>query len=199
MDTSYSFRFMDDDLNRRLLSLLKSAHVEHRVGPDGVIYYSRDDEETVGNRLLYEVRSKVFPEWQLLSCPRDWTERYKRYMVHHGIPFRQELFNDELGFFLPRNHRPHSWNLERTWTAHPIRARAKLGVVKKLCEILIENRRAKMLAEEILRDLGTGAISDRTYKRLGRWCNPARPEPNVQPIAVKISTELFGHVINRTN
>ena len=199
MDPTYSFKFMDDNLNQRLLSLLKKAKIKHDVDHKGVIHYSRADEETVGNELLYSIRTKVFPGWQLLSCPPAWTERYKRYMIQHGVSFREELFNDQLGFLLPRKHRPHSWHLEEAGSTHPIRARCDVVLVKRLCHMLIENRRGKTLADEILRDLDMGAISDSTYRRLSRWCHPARPEPNAQPVAERISQELFGHVISRTN
>ena len=114
MDETYTFKFMDDGLNRQLLTLLKKAKIRHNIDPDSMIHYSRGDEEKVGNELLYSIRSKVFPMWQLLSCPPNWTERYKRYMVRHGVPFREELFNNQLGFLLPRKHRPHSWQLEKT-------------------------------------------------------------------------------------
>jgi len=199
MDHSYSFKFMDDNLNQRVLSLFKKAKVKHVVDHDGVIHYSPADEETVGNELLCAIRKKVFPVWQLLSCPTDWTERYKRYMIQHGVPFREELFNDQLGFLLPRKHRPHSWDLEEAGTAHPIGTKCDPALVRRLCHILIENRRGKTLADEILRDLDTGSISDSTYRRLSRWCHPARAEPNAQPIAEKLSQELFGHVINRVH
>jgi hypothetical protein len=199
MDTkkTYSFKFIDDDLNRRFLALLKEAKVKHVVDRDGTVHYSSADEETVGNELLYSIRSKVFPDWQLLSCPRDWSDRYKRYMIHQGVPFREEVFNDQLGFLLPRKHRPHAWDLDEYGKTHPIRPRCDVALVRRLCGILIENRRGKTLADEILRDLDTGVISDGTYRRLSRWCNPARAEPDAQPIAKKISQELFGHVISR--
>jgi len=199
MDQTYSFKFIDDNLNQRLLSLLKKAKIKYDVDHDGMIHYSRADEETVGNKLLYSIRTKVFPAWQLLSCPPDWTERYKRYMIQHGIPFREELFNDQLDFLLPREYRPHSWNLEEAEKTHPIRAKCDIALVRRLCHILIEYRRGKTLADEILHDLDTGAISDSTYRRLSRWCNPARHEPDAQPVAEKISQELFGHVITRTD
>jgi hypothetical protein len=197
MNQTYSFKFIDSDLTQRLLALLKKAKIKHVVDQDGVIHYSRADEETVGNELLYSIRTKVFPDWQLLSCPAEWTERYKRYMIQHGVPFREELFNDQMCFVLPRKYRPHSWDLEEAENAHPIRTRCDLALVRRLCQILIENRRGKTLADEILRDLNTGSLSESTYRRLSRWCNPARAEPDAQPIAERISRELFGHVLNR--
>ena len=199
MDQTYSFKFMDDNLNRRLLSLLKKAAIEYIVDRDRAIHYARADEETVGNDLLCSIRTKVFPDWQLLSCPSNWTERYKRYMVQHGVLFREELFNDRLCFLLPRKHRPHLWKLEETGITHRIRAKCDVAFVRRLCQILIENRRGKILAQDILCDLDVGSISDKTYRRLSRWCNPARSEPDAQPVAAKVSQELFGRVISRTN
>ncbi len=196
-DQTYSFKFMDDDLNQRLIALLKKAKIKHAVDDDGVIHYSTADEETVGNELLCSIRTGVFPAWQLLSCPADWTQRYKRYMIQHVVPFREERFNNELCFLLPRKYRPHSWELEELESAHPIGARCDVALVRRLCEVLIKNRRGKTLADEILRDLDTGSISDIAYRRLSRWCNPARPEPKMQPVAEKLSQALFGHVMSR--
>ncbi len=196
-DQTCSFRFMDDELHRRMLALLKKHMIKHVVNSDGVIHYSVKDEEIVGNELIATVRASVFPSWQLLSCPADWTERYKRHMNQHGVPFREERFNNELCFLLPRKYRPHSWELEERANTHPIRKRCDVALVRRLCDVLVKNRRAKTLADEILRDLATGSISDSACRRLSRWCNPARSEPVMQPLAAKLSVELFGHVMER--
>jgi hypothetical protein len=82
--------------------------------------------------------------------------------------------------------------------AHPIRRKCDLAVVRRLCNILIENGRGKTLAVHLLAELSTGYISEDTYRQLSRWCNPARAEPAAQPIAQAMSKELFGSVISRT-
>ena len=117
MEKRSFFRFLDDDLNQRLLALLRKAKIKHGVGKDGVVHYSRDDEEVVENDFVCTIRDTVFPSWQILTCPRDWTVRYKKYMNDHGIPFHEELSNGELWFLLPRKYRPHRWKLDA-----PIRA-----------------------------------------------------------------------------
>lgn len=112
MERSESFKFLDRDLNQRLLSLLKKAKIKHDVGTDGIVHYCPDDEEVVENDLICSIRNKVFSSWQVLTCPRAWTVRYKKYMFDHGIPFHEELSNGELWFLIPRNYRPHRWKLD---------------------------------------------------------------------------------------
>jgi uncharacterized protein len=124
VEQTFSFKFMDNNLNKRLLSLLKGAKVHHIVDKDGVVRYSPQDEEVVGNELIGSLRNKVFPAWQLLSCPPDWIERYRCYMARHGIEFKEELINRQLCFLLPRKHRPHSWKLDRPAEAAIFRPRS---------------------------------------------------------------------------
>jgi hypothetical protein len=112
VDKSHSFQFLDGDLNRELVGLLTKAGIKHTIDHDGVVYYSPDDEEVVENDLIGSVRDKVFPSWQILTCPEDWAARYKEYMSRHGIPFREERSDGELWFLIPRNHRPHAWKLD---------------------------------------------------------------------------------------
>lgn len=107
-----SFKFLDKDLNRRLLALFRKGKIGHELCKDGTIHYRRDDEEVVENELIGSLRDKVFPSWQILTCPRDWIARYKQYMTQHRIPFREELSNGELWFLLPRSFRPHRWKLD---------------------------------------------------------------------------------------
>jgi hypothetical protein len=102
---------LDDNLNRQLIDLLKRKRIQHSVGKDGVIRYSPDDEELVENELIRSIRDSVFKPWQIISCPKDWAERYKSYMSRHEIPFVEELIDRQLCFLIPRKYRPHSWRL----------------------------------------------------------------------------------------
>jgi hypothetical protein len=111
MNQMYSFKFMDPSLNRKLLALLKKAQVKHTIGADGVVRYSPCDEELVGNELIPSIRRQVFRSWQILSCPKVWAARYKRYMRDHDVPYTEELIDNQLCFLLPRRYRPHSWTL----------------------------------------------------------------------------------------
>jgi hypothetical protein len=112
MNRTFSFKFLNDKLNLRLIGLLKKANIDYTVDRDGVILYSSSDENLVGNELIRTIRNEVFPDWQLLSCPKDWIERYKRYMTYKHVEFREELINNQLCFLLPRKYRPHSWKLD---------------------------------------------------------------------------------------
>jgi hypothetical protein len=103
---------MNDKLNLRLVGLLKKANIDYALGRDGVIHYSSRDEAVVGNELIRTIRKEVFPDWQLLSCPKDWVERYKRYMTDKHVEFSEELINNQQCFLLPRKYRPHSWKVD---------------------------------------------------------------------------------------
>jgi hypothetical protein len=116
MGRRLSFRFLDKDLNRDLVGLLKKAKIDHTIDKDGVVHYSADDDEVVENDLICSIRDKSLPSWQVLTCPSDWTARYRDYMNRHGIPFREELSNGELWFLIPRRCRPHAWRLDRLTT-----------------------------------------------------------------------------------
>lgn len=111
MGHSYSFRFAEGKYNAALLALLKKHRVNHAVEKDGTIRYSQADEELVENELLRQVRDRIFSHWQVITCPADWTNRYKNYMVKHDVPFVEELIDNELCFLIPRKFRPHLWSL----------------------------------------------------------------------------------------
>jgi hypothetical protein len=90
----------------------KKAEIDHFIDKDGIVSYSADEEEIVENDLIGSIRNRIFPSWQVLTCPSDWTGSYKDYMNRHGIPFREELSNGELWFLIPRQYRPHAWKLD---------------------------------------------------------------------------------------
>jgi hypothetical protein len=117
---SNSFKFLDDHLNHLLLALLRKCKIKHRVDRNGVIHFSSEDEEVVENELICSVRDKAFPTWQLLTRPPEWTERYKKYMSNHGIPFCEEQSNGESWFLIPRKYRPHRWKLDGSLKAEVV-------------------------------------------------------------------------------
>ena len=57
---NYSFRFIDDKLNKELMTRLAKEGVKHRIDREGVIYYSSDDEDLVGNEILPSMRDRLF-------------------------------------------------------------------------------------------------------------------------------------------
>jgi hypothetical protein len=80
------------------------------------------DTELVENELIASVRDVVFFPWQIISCPKDWTQRYKNYMRKHGIPYVEELIDNQLCFLIPRAFRPHSWKLGKEPSRKRIRS-----------------------------------------------------------------------------
>jgi hypothetical protein len=106
-----SFLFLDDHLQKRLVSRVRAQGVQHRIGKNGALYYARALEDAVGNNVICSIRSQVFESWQILSCPKDWIARYKHYMEAHAVPFKEEMSNGEHWFLLPRRYRPHQWKL----------------------------------------------------------------------------------------
>jgi hypothetical protein len=111
MGRNNSFKFLEEKLNRQLIALLRKAKIKHEIGKDGMVHYSPEDEETVENDLIGSIRDGLFRSWQVLTCPPDWSLRYKNYMKQRGIPFHEELSNGETWFLLPRKFRPHQWKL----------------------------------------------------------------------------------------
>ena len=110
---SLSFKFADDELNQKLIALVKGVRWEQVViDDDGVVHYSAVDEELMENDLIRSIRDQVFPSWQIISCPKNWTELYKQYMVQHGVPFAEEWIDNQLCFLIPRRYRPHSWKID---------------------------------------------------------------------------------------
>jgi hypothetical protein len=112
MPRRHSFKFLDNSLNRELARLLKKARIDHSIDENGVASYSADNQEFVENDLIGSIRDKVFPSWQILTCPTDWTASYKSYMSRHEIPFQEELSDGESWFLIPRKYRPHLWKLD---------------------------------------------------------------------------------------
>ena len=116
-----SFRFVDDELNNRLLRLVEKADVVHRVDRNGVIHYRAQDAEVMENDLICAVREQACRSWQVLSCPSEWTARYKLYMSVHGISYHEELIDDQISFLLPRKYRPNTWKLDERKTRQKAR------------------------------------------------------------------------------
>ncbi len=126
MGQSCSFQFLDGPLHEELIGLLKKAEIGYSIAKDGAALYSQNDEEFVENELICSIRDKVFPSWQVLTCPKDWIARYKHYMSRHGVPFREERSNGETWFLIPGGRRPHLWKLlgvTKTGRLEPQRSR----------------------------------------------------------------------------
>ena len=107
-----SFKFVDDELNRKLIRLLTKARAKFRLDRDGVVHYSPNDEDLIGNGVICAVRDQFFRTWQIVTCPPEWIGSYKDYMEEHDVPFTEELSDGERWFLVPGNYRPHSWKLK---------------------------------------------------------------------------------------
>lgn len=112
MAQTNSFRFVDPELNRDLIALLKKSGIRHLVDQRGVIRYSPQDEERVENDLISTIRGRKFPAWQIATCPSNWTEVYRSYMQERSIPFVEEIMDGDVWFLIPRRYRPHAWKLK---------------------------------------------------------------------------------------
>lgn len=109
MDRLRTFRFGDEESNRKLIAALRSAKINHAVSKDGTVRYSKADEESIESELISPIRDELFASWQIATCPEDWIERYRDYMNRNEIPFVEEVINGEVWFLLPRKFRPHLW------------------------------------------------------------------------------------------
>ena len=108
----HSFKFGDKKLTRRLIDALRSIGIAHCVSDDGFVQYSKDVAERIENGIICFLREGVFPSWQTLACPLEWTAKYKSYMHKHDIPFVEEWMDEELWFLIEGNRRPLSWKLD---------------------------------------------------------------------------------------
>jgi hypothetical protein len=114
MGKSNKFMFLDPFLNEHLLHRVLEAEISHHVSADGAICYSPDDEEAMEKDVIGPIRNRVFPSWQVVTCPAEWTQTYRTYMEENGVEFREERSNGETWFLIPRKHRPHRWKLEKS-------------------------------------------------------------------------------------
>ena len=113
-----SFKFADGELNQKLIALVKGERwINVAIDKEGVVHYSADDEEGMENDLIRSIRDQVFSSWQIISCPKNWTEQYKHYMTQHSVPFVEEWIDNQLCFLIPRRYRPHAWKLDAPATA----------------------------------------------------------------------------------
>jgi len=111
MRLSLSFRFADDELNDRLIRLIKTTPIKHFVDDKRVLHYSPADVDAVENDMICSIRDQAFPSWQVLTCPPECAAQYRDYMSRHDIPFHQELIDAEMWFLIPRKYRPNLWKL----------------------------------------------------------------------------------------
>jgi hypothetical protein len=111
MERERKIKFRNESLNRKLVELLTEKKASFRIDESGSIVYPENDEAFVENELVSSVRRGVFPSWQVLSCPDEWVDRYRNYMIDHRVPFEEELADEENLFLIPSSHQPHSWKI----------------------------------------------------------------------------------------
>jgi|GEM_PF-6966343 len=68
---------------------------------------------------------------------------------------------------------------------------------RELCKYPIRQRRGKMVCEQILKELSSGFLREKTKNWLSKWVNPLRREPMVEDTFKDICLELFGRRISR--
>ena len=112
MALTNSFKFLKDARNNRFIAALKKAGIRHTVDNRGIVRYSPDDEDVVEDNIISSIRGSVFSSWQILCCPKSWVQAYRDYMTARGIPFAEELIDNETCFLIHRRYRPHSWKLK---------------------------------------------------------------------------------------
>lgn len=79
------------------------------------------------------------------------------------------------------------------------RHRYNRQTVVAACEELIAARRGKMLGDEILTQLDSRHLSEKTFARLCRWVHPRKKESFAQPLAEEICRELYGRTFSRVD
>lgn len=104
-------RLNNATLNVPLVDRLRAGAVPHAVAADGIVRYSSADDKRVENGPLQHVRDAAFPSWQLRFSPADAAPRYRAYMAAHRVPFEEQWADGQPCFLLPRQYRPHRWQL----------------------------------------------------------------------------------------
>jgi len=108
------FRFLRDDLQRRLLRLVAAMELEHRE-VDGYLC-TRERDQYIVEDLRSAVRSSVFDDWHLwrggAAKAPALHEQYRAYMEAHQIPYVEEDDNGSRWFLLSRSSDPYSWGVE---------------------------------------------------------------------------------------
>lgn len=135
MTFDLSFKFMDANRNRKLLASVKTAGIKHRLDATKVLHFSSDDEDVVGNKLIKPLRDEQFQSWQVLSCPTEWTERYRQYMRKHRIPFSEELIDGETCFLISGHQTPLDWELPASNTSHADSRKKRYGNMRRHAKV----------------------------------------------------------------
>jgi hypothetical protein len=117
MADTCSFRFVDDELNRKLIDLATASGIPHQVGPDGTLHYSAGERE--GHRGACDPPDPLRGLSPVASAElRAGVERPLP-AVHETQPaaLLGERIDGETSFLIPRDLDPHQWNLEATTAA----------------------------------------------------------------------------------
>jgi hypothetical protein len=120
MGKSFGFRFLDGDLNHRLIDCAGKSDIAHSVDQNGTVRCRVENEERFENEIVGPVRKHAFGSWQVLSCPLESLPLYRAYMTRRNVPFVEESADGEVSFLLPGRVRPHSWKIERTTGKPPL-------------------------------------------------------------------------------
>jgi hypothetical protein len=108
------FRFFRDDLQQKLIALVRAMGLEYFIEDSHLC--TKESDELVVEDLRSAVRTSVFPEWH---CWRGGAgkdpglyDRYRTYMVEHGIEFVEEDDNGRRSFLLSMRTDPKHWGIE---------------------------------------------------------------------------------------
>src|SRR5437764_6764170 len=108
MQLSRNFRFLNDRLNCFFIHLMLESGLRVNVDDNGVVYFDPADEGAVED-LLAKIRGARFDDWQILSCPVDWVNKYRQEMKQREVPYIEELNDGQVEFLLPQKYDPHEW------------------------------------------------------------------------------------------
>jgi hypothetical protein len=100
----------NERLQRRLVKLLKARRLAFHIGPDGLVSFDKTLAPRV-EKAVWLVRESLFKEWQTVSFPEGWADRYRNYLLKRRIPFLEEVWHYGIQFLIPGSCRPLRW----TW------------------------------------------------------------------------------------
>jgi hypothetical protein len=110
-------RFHDDAMQRKLIAATAALRIEHWVEDGYLCTHERDDDAV--SCLRDAVRSTVFPNWDWHqwrgTAAKDPSlyERYRQYMVAHGVRYVEEEEDGARWFLLSKSDDPYTWGVEQ--------------------------------------------------------------------------------------
>ena len=98
-----TFKFLDQSLQQRLVKAIDKKGVRYSLSRKREIVYEGSQDERVENAICSLRRIVIRGRWKIITCPRDWIDRYVAYMTRRRIAFYVEISDGETWFLISAN------------------------------------------------------------------------------------------------